>query len=148
MKLDEYNRAILRELQVDGRMPVAILAKAVGLSETGTRNRLQKLLQSGAFRIVAVGEPHLLGIKVEAMLGVDLKGDPRVAAKAFAEVPEVMNVMISAGRFQLMVNVICKDNHELERLLTDHFRPIEGVEMIEVSIYLDCTKDSYNWCNP
>ena len=146
MKLDEYDRAILRELQVDGRMPVANLARAVGLSETGTRNRLQKMLQSGAFRIVAVGEPHLLGIDVEAMLGVVLKGDPRVAAKAFCEIPAVMNVMISAGRFQLMVEVICKNNYELEQLLTDQIRPIEGVEQLEIFIYLECAKDSYNWC--
>jgi Lrp/AsnC family transcriptional regulator for asnA, asnC and gidA len=148
MKLDEYDRAILRELQVDGRMPVANLAKAVGLSETGARNRLKKLLQGGTFQVVAVGEPHLLGIDVEAMLGVVLKGDPRVAAKAFGEIPEAMNVMICAGRFQLMVNVICKNNYALEQLLSDQFRPIEGVEMIEIFIYLDCTKDSYNWCNP
>ncbi len=146
MKLDEYDRAILRELQVDGRMSVANLAKAVGLSETGARNRLQKMQQSEEIQIVAVGQPHLLGIDVEAMLGVVVKGDPRVAAKAFGEIPEVMNVMICAGRFQLMVNVICKNNQALEQLLTDRFRPIEGVEMIEVFIYLDCTKDSYDWC--
>ena len=99
MKLDEYDRAILRELQVDGRMPVANLAKVVGLSETGARNRLQKMLQSDAIQIVAVGQPRLLGFDVEAILGVVLKGDPRIAAKAFGEIPEVMNVMISAGRF-------------------------------------------------
>ena len=146
MNLDEYDRAILRELQVDGRMPVANLAKAVGLSETGTRNRLQKMLQSDAIQVVAVGQPRLLGIDVEAMLGVAVKGDPRVAAKAFGEVPEVMNVMICAGRFQLMVNLICKDNYALEQLLTDQIRPIEGVEQLEIFIYLECAKDSYNWC--
>ncbi len=146
MKLDEYDRAILRELQVDGRMPVANLAKTVGLSETGARNRLQKMLQSGAIQVVAVGEPRLLGIDVEAMLGVVVKGDPRVAAEAFGEITEVMNVMICAGRFQLMVNVICKNNYELEQLLTDQLRPIEGVKMMEIFIYLESTKDSYNWC--
>ena len=146
MKLDEYDRAILRELQVDGRMSVANLAKTVGLSETGTRNRLQKMQQSEAIKIVAVGQPHLLGIEVEAMLGVVLKGDPQVAAKAFCEVPAVMNVMICAGRFQLMVEVICKNNYELEQLLTDQLQPIDGVEQLEIFIYLECAKDSYNWC--
>jgi len=148
MKRDEYDRAILRELQVDGRMPVANLAKIVGLSETGARNRLHKMLEGDEIKIVAVGEPRLLGFDVEAMLGIVLKGDPHVAAKAFGEVPEVMNVMISAGRFQLMVNLICKDNYELEQLLTHKIRPIEGVEKVEIFLYLECTKDSYNWCNP
>ena len=146
MKLDEYDRAILRELQVDGRMPIANLARIVGLSETGVRNRLQKMQQSEAIKIVAVGQPHLLGIEVEANLGVVVKGDPRVAAKAFGEIPEVMNVMICAGRFQLMVEVICQNNFELEQLLTDQLQPIDGVEQLEIFIYLECAKDSYNWC--
>ena len=146
MKFDEYDRAILRELQVDGRMPVANLATVVGLSETGTRKRLQKMLQSEAIQVVAVGQPRLLGIDVEAMLGVVVEGDLRVVAKAFGEVPEVMNVMICAGRFQLMVEVICKNNSALEQILTDRLRPIEGVKMMEIFIYLESTKDSYNWC--
>ena len=77
MKLDEYDRAILRELQVDGRMAVANLATVVGLSETGTRKRLQKMLQSEAIQVVAVGQPRLLGIDVEAMLGLVVEGDLR-----------------------------------------------------------------------
>ena len=146
MKFDEYDRAILRELQVDGRMPVANLATVVGLSETGTRKRLQKMLQSEAIQVVAVGQPRLLGIDVEAMLGVVVEGDLRVVAQAFGEVPEVMNVMICAGRFQLMVEVICENNSALEKILTDQLRPIEGVKTMEIFIYLESTKDSYNWC--
>ena len=146
MKLDEYDQAMLRELQVDGRMSVAKLAKIVGLSETGVRNRLQKMQESEAIKIVAVGQPHLLGIDVEAMLGIVVKGDPRIAAKAFSEIPAVMNVMICAGRFQLMVEVICQNNYELEELMTDKLRLIDGVEQMEIFIYLDCVKDSYNWC--
>jgi Lrp/AsnC family transcriptional regulator for asnA, asnC and gidA len=95
-----------------------------------------------------VGDPHLLGIDVEAMLGVSVEGDPRIAAKAFGEITEVMNVMICAGRFDLLVEVICKNNYELDQLLNDQLRPIEGVRRIEIFLYLECTKDSYNWCNP
>jgi Lrp/AsnC family transcriptional regulator for asnA, asnC and gidA len=102
--------------------------------------------ESDEIQIVAVGQPHLLGIDVEAMLGVVVSGDPRVVAKAFCDVPAVMNVMICAGRFQLMVEVICENNFALEELLTNHLRPIEGVEQMEIFIYLDCVKDSYNWC--
>ena len=148
MKFDENDRAIMRELQVDGRMPVANLAKVVGLSQTATRHRLKRILDSGAFQVVAVGEPRLLGIDVEAMLGISLEGDPRVAAKALGEIPEVMNVMICAGRFELVVEVICKNNYELDQLLTHQIRPIEGIKRVEIFLYLECTKDSYNWCNP
>ena len=55
--------------------------------------------------------------------------------------------MVSAGRFSLMVEVICKTTYDLDQLLTHRVRPIEGVRNLEVFIYLECTKDSYNWCN-
>ena len=148
MKLDESDRRILRELQVDGRLPVAKLANVVGLSQTATRHRLQKMLKGDAIRIVALGDPRLLGFDVEAMIGVCADGDPNVIAEAFGKIPEVMNVMISAGRFSLMVEVICKSNYELQQLMTHQLQPVKGVRSLETFIYLECTKDSYNWCNP
>ena len=148
MKLDESDRRILRELQVDGRLPVAKLANVVGLSQTATRHRLQKMLKGDAIRIVALGDPRLLGFDVEAMIGVCADGDPHVIAEAFGKIPEVMNVMISAGRFSLMVEVICKSNYELQQLMTHQLQPVKGVRSLETFIYLECTKDSYNWCNP
>ena len=101
-----------------------------------------------AITVVATGDPRLLGFDVEAMIGVCVDGDPLVIAEAFGKIPEVMNVMISAGRFSLMVEVICKSNYELQQLLTHQIRLVEGVRSLETFIYLECTKDSYNWCNP
>ena len=54
LELDDYDRAILRELRSDGRTPVAKLASIVGLSQTATRHRLQKLLSSDAVSVVVV----------------------------------------------------------------------------------------------
>lgn len=89
----------------------------------------------------------MLGFDVEAMIGVCVDGDPLITAEAFGKIPEVMNVMVSAGRFSLMIEVICRNNRELEHLLTHHIRPVEGVRSLETFIYLQTTKDSYNWCN-
>ncbi len=108
MDLDETDRAIIRELQIDGRTPVAQLAKVVGLSQTATRHRLQKMLNDEAIQIVVMGDPRLMGFDVEAMVGIGVEGDPREVAEAVGKIPEVMNVMVSAGRFSLMVEVICK----------------------------------------
>ena len=147
VELDEFDRAIIRKLQVDGRMPVAQLAKVVGLSQTATRHRLQKMLSDDAIQVVVVGDARLMGFDVEAMVGVGVDGDPRAVAEAIGKIPEVMNVMISAGRFSLMFEVICETNYELDKILTQRVRRIEGVRSLEVFIYLECTKDSYNWCN-
>ena len=147
MELDESDKAIIRELQIDGRMPVAQLAKKVGLSQTATRHRLQKLLSHDAIQVVMVGDSRLMGFDVEAMVGVGVDGDPRRVAEMIGKIPEVMNVMVSAGRFSVMFEIICKNNCELDQLLTTWVQPIEGVRNLEIFIYLECTKDSYNWCN-
>jgi Lrp/AsnC family transcriptional regulator for asnA, asnC and gidA len=147
IELDEYDRAILAELQDDGRMPVAQLSSVVGLSQTATRHRLQKMLSSDAIRVVALGDPSMMGFDVEAMIGICVDGDPHAAAEAIGKIPEVMNVMLCAGRFVLMVEVICRNNVALENLMTKQLHGVEGVKSLEVFIYLDCTKDSYNWCN-
>ncbi len=147
MDLDESDRAIIRELQIDGRTPVAQLAKVVGLSQTATRHRLQKMLNDEAIQIVVMGDPRLMGFDVEAMVGIGVEGDPREVAEAVGKIPEVMNVMVSAGRFSVMFEIICKTNFELDQLLTEHVQPIEGVRSLEIFIYLETTKDSYNWCN-
>lgn len=147
MELDEPDRAIIRKLQVDGRMPVAQLAKVIGLSQTATRQRLQKLLNHDGIQVVMVGDSRLLGFDVEAMVGVGVDGDSRQVAETIGKIPEVMNVMVSAGRFSVMFEIICKDNYELDQLLTNLVQPIEGVRNLEIFIYLECTKDSYNWCS-
>ena len=145
--LDDYDKAILSKLQDDGRTPVAQLANLVGLSQTATRHRLQKILNSDAIQVVAVGDPRMLGFELEAMIGVCVDGDPRAVADTVGKIPEVMNVMLCAGRFSLMVEVICRNNSELEKLMTYQLQSIKEVRSLEVFIYLDCTKDSYNWCN-
>src|ERR687886_2598880 len=87
--LDEVSRQIIEQLQRDGRMSYAALAKVVGLSEAAVRQRVQRLLDAGVMQIVAVTDPLTLGFARQVMVGIRVSGDIRPVADALAAIPEV-----------------------------------------------------------
>jgi Lrp/AsnC family transcriptional regulator for asnA, asnC and gidA len=143
--LDEIDKAIIRELQSDGRMPYTQLAPMVGLSQAATRQRVQRLLESGVMQIVAVTDPLKLGFKVQAIVGMCADGDLRALATAIAAMPEVDYLVTTAGRFDLLMEVICEDVEELERLLNDRLRRLPGVRSVENFLFLELNKEVYDF---
>ena len=90
--LDDVSKAIIEQLQQDGRRPYASIGKAVGLSEAAVRQRVQRLQEAGIMQIVAVTDPMQLGFSRAAMIGVRVEGDVEAVAgliEAMAEVEEL-----------------------------------------------------------
>jgi Lrp/AsnC family transcriptional regulator for asnA, asnC and gidA len=143
--LDETDKAIIRELQVDGRVPYAKLGPAVGLSQAAVRQRVQRLIDSGAMQIVAVTDPLAVGFTVEAMVAINADGDLRAVADALAAIDEVTYVVITAGRFDIMAEVVCEGAEELLSLVNDQVRAVRGVTRAETFTYLHLAKQSYSW---
>jgi Lrp/AsnC family transcriptional regulator, regulator for asnA, asnC and gidA len=142
--LDDVSRAIIEQLQEDGRRPYARIATAVGLSEAAVRQRVQRLLDAGVMQIVAVTDPLQLGFAREAMVAVRTRGDARAVADALAEFTEVDYVVITAGSFDLLTEVVCRnDDHLLEIL--QRLRAVEGVVATEAFVYLKLRKQTYSW---
>src|SRR5205814_5003853 len=108
---------IIRELQRDGRRPYTSIAKTIGLSEAAVRQRVQRLLDSGVMQIVAVTDPLQLGFARQAMIGIHAEGDLEPIANELSHMPEVDYVIVTAGSFDLIVEVVCEsDDHLLELL--------------------------------
>ena len=143
--LDDVDKAIIRELQVDGRMAYAQLSPKVGLSQAAVRQRVNRLLERGVFQIVAVSDPLRLGLTTQAMVGITVDGDVRVAAALVAELVEAEYVLITAGRFDVLAEVLCEDNAALLALVNDRIRPIEGVVSTEVFSILKMEKLTFSW---
>src|ERR1700760_1797823 len=101
--IDDVSKAIIEQLQVDGRKSYAEIGKAVGLSEAAVRQRVQRLTESGVMQIVAVTDPLQLGFYRQAMIGIKATGDTREVADALAAIPAVDYVVITAGTFDIMV---------------------------------------------
>nr|WP_268248833.1 Lrp/AsnC family transcriptional regulator [Actinoplanes ianthinogenes] len=143
--MDEINKQIIDHLQRDGRMSYATLAKTIGLSEAAVRQRVQRLLDNGLMQIVAVTDPLTLGFARQAMVGLRVNGDLREIADELASIPEVDYVVICAGRYDLLVELVCTDDEHLLDLLNEKVRTIQGVAAVDTFMYLKLAKQTYAW---
>ncbi len=143
--LDDIGKAIVEQLQADGRRPYATIAKAVGLSEAAVRQRVARLQEAGVIQIVAVTDPLQLGFRRQAMVGVRVDGDITAAADAVAELSEVDYVVITAGSFDLLVEVVCEDDDHLLELVGGRIRALPGVRNTETFVYMKLRKQHYDW---
>ena len=138
--LDTVDRAILRELQEDGRRPFREIARKIGVSERTVRARARRMGDDGVLRIIAFADPVRLGHSVLALvlIRVDASGHDRVV-ETVASWPEVSYVSSLVGRADLYIQVMCRDNDELWRLVTQRLRALDGVieteTMLEVKVH-------------
>jgi Lrp/AsnC family transcriptional regulator, regulator for asnA, asnC and gidA len=142
--LDDTSRAIIEQLQQDGRRSYARIAHVVGLSEAAVRQRVQRLLDAGTVQIVGVTDPMQVGFSRQAMVGVRSRGDTRRVADALAAFDEVDYVVLTAGSFDVMVEVVCEDDDRLLDMVS-RIRDVEGVESTETFVYLGLRKQTYAW---
>jgi len=143
--LDRINRTIIEQLQQDGRRSYAAIAKEIGLSEAAVRQRVQRLLDSGVMQVVAVTDPLTVGFNRQAMIGLRVGGDLREVAAKLAQLPEVDYVVITSGRLDILLEVVCEDDEQLLQLLNDGIRAVEGVRDTETLVYLRLVKQTYSW---
>ncbi|MEU5938260.1 Lrp/AsnC family transcriptional regulator [Micromonospora sp. NPDC047548] len=142
--LDDVAKQIIEQLQEDGRRPYATIGKAVGLSEAAVRQRVQRLLDAGVMQIVAVTDPLQLGFPRQAMIGLRTDGDLEAVADRLAEFEEIDYVVVTAGSFDLLAEVVCRnDAHLLEML--QKLRAVPGVLATEAFVYLKLRKQTYSW---
>ena len=143
--LDDVSKAIIDQLQEDGRRAYATIGKAVGLSEAAVRQRVQRLIESGVMQIVAVTDPLQVGFPRAAMLGVRVDGDVEVVAEAMAEMTEVDYLVITAGGYDILAEVVCEDDDHLLEVVNRRVRAIPGVRQTETFVYLKLRKQIYTW---
>lgn len=146
--IDDINKAIIIELQKDGRRSYTAIADAVGLSEAAVRQRVQRLIDDGAMQIVAVTDPLQLGFRRMAMVGMRIDGDATKVAEALSKLPEVTYVVQSGGSFDLLAELVCEDDDHLIEVLNKTVRVYPGVRETETFMYLRLHKESYAWGVP
>ncbi|MCL2551135.1 MAG: Lrp/AsnC family transcriptional regulator [Actinomycetia bacterium] len=144
-QIDAVSKAIIEQLQEDGRRPYAAIGKAVGLSEAAVRQRVQKLLDQGVMQIVAVTDPLTVGFRRQAMVGITVEGDIDPVAESLAALDEVEYVVITAGSFDLLVEIVCEDDDHLLEMINKRIRALPGVRSTESFVYLKLRKQTYTW---
>ena len=143
--LDASSKDIISLLQRDGRKSYAEVGKAVGLSEAAVRQRVSKLTDAGIMQIVAVTDPSQLGFHRQAMIGIRVNGDARRVADTLKAIDQVDYLVLTTGRFDILAEIVCVDDHELREILHGSIRTIDGVIDTETFTYLSLEKEHYDW---
>ncbi|MBO0845698.1 MAG: Lrp/AsnC family transcriptional regulator [Nocardioides sp.] len=144
MEIDQVSRRIIAMLQRDGRCPNTTIARTLGISEAAVRARVQALTSSGVLQIIGLTDPGSMGFGVMAMVGVQANNDLNRIADLVSTWPETTYVVISAGSFDILIELVCTDNNDLLRLV-EQLRAVEGVRSTESFIYISRHKLNYAW---
>jgi Lrp/AsnC family transcriptional regulator for asnA, asnC and gidA len=141
---DAVSKQIIEQLQEDGRRSYAAIGKAVGLSEAAVRQRVQRLQETGVMQIVAVTDPLTLGFRRQAMIAIKSDGDLDKVAGQLADMEEIDYVVITAGSFDLLAEVVCEGDDQLLEIL-GRVRAVPSVTSTETFVYLRLRKQTYSW---
>lgn len=141
--LDELDRRLIRALQRDGRRSFRVLAQDLGVAGGTLRARYRRLVAANALQVTAITNPAVLGFE-SAMVGVRTTRSPQDTAQLLLAWPEATYVVVTAGQFDLLVELVCRDRHELLTTI-GRLRGVEGVASTESFMYMELSKQLYDW---
>jgi Lrp/AsnC family transcriptional regulator for asnA, asnC and gidA len=144
-ELTGLDKKIIEHLQADGRRPFTQIAAALNVSEAAVRARTNRLVERGFLQIVGVADPEKLGFQ-QALIGVRCSpGKLLEVADSLAALPEVDYVVITAGRYDILIEAVAEDNEAFLRFLNDRLQQIDGVRDTETFTYLRLVKQTYQF---
>jgi Lrp/AsnC family transcriptional regulator for asnA, asnC and gidA len=141
--VDDIDQHIIEALQQDGRRPFTKIAADLGISEASVRQRVANLINTQVMQIVAVTNPVKLGFSLASMIGIRVSGDRLLAAaQEISAFDEVIYLILCTGSFDMLAEVVCRDNDHLLNFLTEKLYKVQGVQQAETYMYLRVIKDT------
>ena len=143
-RLDDIDRHIITALRADGRVAFAQLAEQLKVSPGMIRQRYNRLVDLGYLKVVAVTNPLMMGKRTVTMIGIRTDGRKMMeVANKIAKFDEVVYIVATSGRYDLMLEVFCQDHEELLNFMTEKLAKVDGVRETESFIYLKIVKEIY-----
>ena len=142
-RLDDLDRRIVEALQVNGRESFRSIASRLGVSEATVRARYARLTREAVMQVVAVTNPLGLGYE-QALVGIKTSGPPDEIADEISHWSEADYVVVVAGQYDIVVEVVAADRRHLLDL-TNRMRALHGVVSTETFLYLEMRKQLYDW---
>ncbi len=142
--LDEIDQQIVAVLQKDGRAPFAQIAEKLNVSPGMVRIRYNRLVESGCLRVMAITNPLRMGYETMAMIGIRAEGSKVMrVAEQIAALDEVIYLIVTSGKYDILTEVICRDQIHLLDFLTKRLYTIDGVRESETFMHLKIVKEVY-----
>jgi Lrp/AsnC family transcriptional regulator for asnA, asnC and gidA len=142
--VDQLDRRIIEALQANGRESFRRIAGRVGVSEATVRARYGRLSEANVLHVVGVTNPLGLGFEAMAMVGIRTAGSPEPVADEISGWDEADYVVVTAGQYDVLVEIVCADRRELLDV-TNRMRALDGVASTETFLYLQMCKQLYDW---
>jgi Lrp/AsnC family transcriptional regulator, regulator for asnA, asnC and gidA len=147
--LNDIDRRLIAELQADGRKPYSRIASELDISESVVRYRAQRLEDDGVLQVVGIADPLRIGFDRMALVGLKVEpGSARRVCEVASELPETSYVVMIAGSFDVLVEVIRRDTDHFTELLTERLQAIDGIVAAESFFVLEVHKMAYGWGVP
>lgn len=139
--MDEIDRTLVALLGDDGRLSHRELAKAAGVTRATVAVRLRRLLDSGAFTVQGVVHPAVLGRGSVCYARIEVDGAAAPVADAVADLPEVVYVSITTGRFAVAAEIRTGSGDAADAVLA-RLRGLPGVVRAETLAYREVIRDA------
>ena len=143
-KLDDIDRHIINALRGDGRVAFAQIAEQLNVSPGMIRQRYNRLVDLGFLKVVAVTNPLMMGKRTVTMIGIRTDGRKMMeVANKISKFDEVVYIVATSGRYDLMLEVFCQDHEDMLNFMTEKLAKVDGVRETESFIYLKIIKEIY-----
>ena len=143
-KIDPSDQQIISMLQKDGRLSFAEMAEALHVSPGMVRLHYNRLVENGSLRVVAITNPLRLGYETMAMIGIRAEGNKVMqVAEKIKDLPDVIYLIVTSGKYDILAEVMCRDQADLLEFLTKKLYTIEGVRESETFMHLKIMKEVY-----
>ena len=144
--MDQIDLQILEILQEDGRIPFTTIAKQTGVSESTIRSRYASLVESGIVQTIAVVDPFAVGYDAPALIGISTEpGAINRVAHSLEQIPEVSYLVLILGKYDLVIEVYCRNRDHLTDLITNQIQSIPGIRCTETLVIGKIFKLSFCW---
>ena len=146
--VDLIDNKIILELQKNSRQKYVAIAKKLRMSEAAVRKRVGRLTQNGIIQLTAITAPGKVGYHSSAMIGLIVQmGKLDAVTSRLREHSNIQFVGTVAGRYDILISVICRSPKHLSKFLKDDLSAIEGINRAETFVILETSKGAY-WCIP
>jgi Lrp/AsnC family transcriptional regulator for asnA, asnC and gidA len=143
-RLDKIDVHIIEALRKDGREAFAQIAEQLNVSPGMIRQRYNRLVELGYLKVVAVTNPLMMGKRTSALIGIRTDGRKMLeVADRLAKFDEVVYIVVVSGRYDIMVEISCRDHEDMLRFMTEKLAKVDGVRETESFIYLKIAKEIY-----
>jgi Lrp/AsnC family leucine-responsive transcriptional regulator len=145
MKLDEFDKGILRTLHSDSKITNSILAKRIRLSPPATLERVKKLRKNGIILgQKAILDKKKLGRGLTCWLSLQIKHlhekhEYHLIEQHLEKLEEIEEIYFLTGKIDYLIKVNVRDIDEFREFFTSRLSKVKSIERAETFVVVSST---------